>query len=84
VPKELARDCESHSIDHGVQDDGYRVGARGSRKGARGGVNQAPAYYVGGPWNGAAMKAGRCCGGRDEGAPMDGPGHMLMVPVQGL
>jgi hypothetical protein len=66
------------------QDDDCRGGARGSRRGARGGVNEAPACCVGGLWNGAVTKAGWCCGGWDGGAPVDGPGHMLMVPVQEL
>jgi hypothetical protein len=35
VPKELARDCGSHSVDHDVQEDGCRGGDRGSRRGAR-------------------------------------------------
>jgi hypothetical protein len=42
--------------------------------GPRGGVND-------GPTNGAAKKV---CGGLDGTDGLDGPDHMLMVPVQGL
>jgi hypothetical protein len=35
----------------------------------------------GGPTSGAAKRA---CGGLDGTDGLDGPGHMLMVPVQGL
>jgi hypothetical protein len=49
VPKEPTRNCGSHSVDHGVQDDSCGDEARGSGRGARGGVDEAPACYVGGP-----------------------------------
>ena len=84
VLKEPARDCGSHSPDHGVQDDGCCCGARGRGSGARGGVNGGPTCCAGEPKWGAAKKACCCCGGLDGAPPMDGPGHMLMVPVHGL
>jgi hypothetical protein len=84
MPNELARDCGSHSIFHGVQDSKCGGGARGSGRGAKGGVNEAPACYVRGSCSGAVTKAGWYCGGQDRGASVNGPGHMLMVPVQGL
>jgi hypothetical protein len=44
VLKELARDCGSHSPDHGEQDCGWGGGVRG--RGTRGGVNVGPTCSV--------------------------------------
>jgi hypothetical protein len=41
--KEPTRDCRSHSLNHGVQDDGCCGRARGRVTGAKGGLNGGPA-----------------------------------------
>jgi hypothetical protein len=69
--KEPARDCGSHTPDQGVQDCCGGGGAQGRGRCARGGVNS-------GPTGDAAKKA---CSGLDGTDGLDGPSHMLMVPV---